>query len=467
MGQKAGAGAPADRRDRGAVLIIEDDPRVREVEQEILAKARFQVNGVGSAEEALGLVAHRSYEVILLDLDLPGLSGIDLLERFREICHDTPIVILTGDADLRTAVECIRRGAYDFLTKPVDLELLGVTIEKAAEHGEMASRLAAIESATGDPMGLGDLMGRGPRMKRVFNMIRRAAPHDSPVLILGESGSGKELAAREIHRLSSRSGAPLVTVSCANIQATLQESEFFGHEKGAFTGAEAPRRGLFEAADGGTIFLDEIAECAPSTQAALLRVLQEGEISRVGASRPMKVNVRVIAATNADLEQVTGSGQFRSDLYYRLSRVVIEMPPLRDRPEDIVMLAERLLTRACERLGRPPRQYSPRALEILLAHSWPGNVRELENLSEKVALFTDRAMVRPADLESLEGWNWAVPSRVEPLDEMERRHVHEVLNLTRWNFKQAAQLLGIPRSTLYRKVRKFALAPAPGTQPRI
>jgi DNA-binding NtrC family response regulator len=240
----------------------------------------------------------------------------------------------------------------------------------------------------------------------------------------------------------------------------VQESEFFGHEKGAFTDAIALRRGLFETASGGTIFLDEISECAPSTQAALLRVLQEGEIRRVGSSQSLKVDVRVIAATNVDLEKAAAAGTFRNDLYYRLSRVVIEMPPLRDRPEDILMLAERLLANVCEKLARPPRRYSPRALEMLLSYPWLGNVRELENLSEKVALFTDRTIVRPSDLQALDGWTWSVPAAVETLEDLEGRHIKYVLTLTDWNHKQAAHLLGIPRSTLYRKVRKHGLSPA-------
>jgi len=456
------AGASAGTRDRGTVLIVEDDPNIREVEEEILARSSFRSEGVGSAEEALLLVSHRSHEVILLDLTLKSaMSGLELLEKLHDICSDTPIVVVTGDTELRTAVQCIRRGAFDFLTKPLDPELLSVTVEKAAEHGEMASRLANLEQASGEAVGLGKLLGRGPRMKRVFAMIRRAAPHNSPVLILGESGCGKELAAREIHRLSPRAAAPLITVSLANVQASLQESEFFGHEKGAFTGADAARRGMFEEANGGTIFLDEVAECSPSTQAALLRVLQEGEIRRVGSNKPNKIDVRVIAATNANLEKFTASGQFRSDLFYRLGRVVIEMPPLRDRPEDIVMLAETLLARAGERLGRPDRRYSPRALQMLMAHRWPGNVREMENLSEKVALFTDRAIVRPADLQALDGWTWSSPSSVETLEAVERRHIQEVLGLTRQNYKQAANLLGIPRSTLYRKVRRLNLGEIP------
>ncbi|HZE89515.1 MAG TPA: sigma-54 dependent transcriptional regulator, partial [Verrucomicrobiae bacterium] len=307
-------------------------------------------------------------------------------------------------------------------------------------------------------------LGRSPSMKKIFMLIRRAAPHDSPVLILGESGCGKELAAREIHRLSSRSRGPLVPVSCANINRDIQESEFFGHERGAFTGADRKRIGLFETAAGGTIFLDEIAECAPATQAALLRVLQEGEIRPAGSSVPIKIDVRVIAATNVDLEKAAAAGTFRSDLYYRLSRLVIGMPPLRERPQDIVMLAERILEKTCERLRRPDRQYSPRALEMLLSYRWPGNVRELENLSEKVALFTPRPIVRPVDLQELDGWDWSKAATVATLDEMERRHIKEVLAMTEGNYKQAAILLGIPRSTLYRKVRRFDLAPAPGAR---
>jgi len=451
--------SPREAPNRGAVLVIEDDLNVREVEQEIIERAKFRAEGVASGEEALLLASKGPYDGILLDLHLPGpMDGLRLLEKLREISSYVPIIVVTGDSDLRTAIECMRKGAYDFLTKPLDPELLSVTVEKAVEHGEMMTRLTTLEQAIVEPTGLGNLIGRGLQMKRVFTLIKRSAPHDSPVLILGESGCGKELAAREIHRLSPRASRPLVTVSCANIQATLQESEFFGHEKGAFTGADVTRRGLFETAAGGTIFLDEISECGPTTQAALLRVLQEGEIRRVGSSQSMKVDVRVIAASNVDLEKAAAAGAFRSDLYYRLSRVVVEMPPLRGRPEDIIVLAETLLSRACEKLERPPRHYSPKAVEMLLAYPWPGNVRELENLSEKVALFTDRTIVRPADLHPLTGSSWSVPPEVETLDEMERRHIKAVLALTDWNYKQAAHLLGIPRSTLYRKVHRFGLS---------
>ncbi|MBI3448776.1 MAG: sigma-54-dependent Fis family transcriptional regulator [Acidobacteria bacterium] len=456
---------PADADpDRGAVLVVEDDAEIRDIEREILVRGGFRAECVGAADEALVLAAHRDYEAVLLDLHLPGaMEGLQLLEALQERGHGAPIVVVTGDSDLRTAIECIRRGAYDFLTKPLDPELLFVTVEKAAEHGAMAVRLAALEHALGEPAGLGALLGRSPAMKKVFMLIRRAAPHDSPVLILGESGCGKEVAAREIHRLSSRSRGPLVPVSCANISRDIQESEFFGHERGAFTGADRKRIGLFETAAGGTIFLDEIAECAPATQAALLRVLQEGEIRPAGSSVPLKVDVRVIAATNVDLEKAAAAGTFRSDLYYRLSRLVVEMPPLRERPEDIVVLAERILAETCERLKRPARQYSPRALEMLLSYPWPGNVRELQNLSEKVALFTPRPIVRPADLQDLDGWDWSQAATVATLDEMERRHIQDVLAKTEGNYKQAAILLAIPRSTLYRKVRRFQLGAAAET----
>jgi len=455
---KATPSFAADARERGNVLVIEDDPAVRDLEELILHEAGFSATGVGSAEEALSLTSRRSFEVILQDLHLPGMTGLDLLEKLREQCPDTPVVVVTGDTDLRTAIECMRRGAYDFLTKPIRTELLIVTVEKAMEHGDTLGRLATLERPIAEPAGLGQLLGRGSRMRRVFQLMRRVAPHDTPVLILGESGTGKELAAREIYRLSRRSSGPLVTISGANIQPTLQESEFFGHERGAFTGADSLKRGLFEEANGGTIFLDEIAECTPSCQASLLRVLQGGEIRRVGSSRTQKVDVRVIAATNADIEMLVRSGRFRDDLYYRLSRVVIAIPPLRERPEEIVMLAEHLLDRACERLGRPVRQYSPRALQMLVSHTWPGNVRELENLSEKVALFSDRTIVRPADLQSIEGLPGIVPAAVPTLDEVEKGHIQRVLDITGRNHKHAAHLLGVPRSTLYRKVRRFGLA---------
>ena len=440
--------------ERGRILAVDDDPGILEMEKDVLLTEGYVVETALSGKEAVQKVRALPFDLVLTDLKMPTMDGMDLLKEFVEVDPEMPVIILTGHGDISSAVESIKQGAYDYLTKPLHVQKLILTVEKALERRQLRANIDMLEKQIRGRDRLGALIGSCATMQQIFQKIDHVAPTNSTVLILGESGTGKEMVAKEMHRLSQRRDKPFVAISCSNLPPTLLDSELFGHEKGAFTGASVSKTGLFEAAQGGTIFLDEIGSTSVQTQAGLLRVLQEREVRRVGSTVSRKVDVRVMAATNLDLDRAMEDGTFRADLYYRLSSVVLTLSPLRERVEDIPLLASDFLLRVCEKLKKPARHLSPRSLELLTGYSWPGNVRELENVIEHAVIFSPREVIRPKDLARCVA-SLFQDEHPDTLDALEKRHIQAVLKRTSGNKVHAARILGIPRSSLYRKLKRI------------
>jgi len=445
----------------GTVLVVDDEESIRDSCRQILERAGYRVATAGEGNEALRSLQRTAPDLILLDLKMPGLDGVGFLRRIKDELPDLDVVVITGYSSVESAVECMRLGAYDYLPKPFDAESLRMVVGRAVEKRRLALENRALRRQLGRAEPAEALLGESAAMNRVRAMIDRVADTESTVLILGESGTGKELVARAIHRTSRRRDRPFIPVDCGAIVETLFESELFGHVRGSFTGAVASRSGRFEMAHGGTIFLDEIANIAPSIQSKLLRVIQEREITRVGATEPVRVDVRIVAATNQNLKSALADGRFREDLFYRLSVVVIEIPPLRERPEDVSILAEGLLGKLCERKLLAPKTLAPDAVRALEAHPWPGNVRELENTLERALVLARGATILPEDLRFTEAL-----SRPGGPDEMssdlrlaalEAEHIRKVLDLNSWRIGVSARALGIDRKTLWRKVKVYRL----------
>ncbi|RMG47295.1 MAG: sigma-54-dependent Fis family transcriptional regulator [Acidobacteria bacterium] len=439
------------RADPGRVLIVDDERGVREVTAHRLKALGHEVDDVGSLAQAAARVHARPYDVVLTDLMLADGTGIDLLEQVKADGLDVEVIIMTGRGGVEDAVRAIRRGAYDFITKPLDRTRLELVISKALEKRRLERDLARL--SRGERDGFGDLVGSSAPMQALYRVLEKAAESDSTVLLLGESGTGKEVAARAIHERSKRRGGPFVPVHCGALPRDLLESELFGHRRGAFTGADRDKRGLIAAADGGTLFLDELGTAPPALQVKLLRVLQEHCVRPLGGVEDVKVDVRVIAATNADLDAEIEAGRFRSDLYFRLATVVVRLPPLREHREDIPLMVGVLCDRIARRTGRAVR-LSPRAVERLMAYDWPGNVRELEHVIERAALLCDGPLIRARDLPLDPP---AVENRIPTLEELEREHIERVLKLCGGNKLKAARLLGIPRGNLYRRLQRYGI----------
>lgn len=413
------------------VLVVDDKEMMRDSVGSTLQRAGFSVVTADGAEGALGLIARRRPDAVVTDLRMPGASGLELLEKIREIDDDVPVVIMTAYADVNSAVQAIKLGAFDYVTKPFEGDELIIAIKRAISHARLL-RENAVLRASGEPAdepavdagvlpglrGLERLIGASPAMRRVKEQVRAVAESQGTVLVYGESGTGKEVVARAIHELSPRAAGPFLPVNCAALSESLLESELFGHEKGAFTGAERLRKGRFELADGGTLLLDEVSEVGPQVQAKLLRVLQERMFERVGSSMPIGVDVRVIATSNRDLPKSVARGDFRQDLFFRLNVLPVHLPPLRDRSEDVPALAAHFIGQICRREGRPDMSMDAAALELLQAYSWPGNVRELQNICERaVVLSAATASSGGGDLvrrELIEPWLLAgTPGGVE------------------------------------------------------
>jgi DNA-binding NtrC family response regulator len=426
--------------------------------------SRFQRQGMAvtdaaSGEAAVAKAEHTIFDVALLDLHLPGITGIDVLTRLKELQPEMEALLLTAHGSIDTAIQAMKRGAYDYLTKPFHLPELEVHIQKAVEKVRLARRDRQWVQQLEYESPRYRIVGSSPAIGRVVQMIERVAPTDATVLIRGASGTGKELVARALHQNSARRERPLVTINCAALQETLLESELFGHEKGAFTGAVQAKAGLVEVAEGGTLFIDEIAEMAPGLQAKLLRVLENGNYRRVGSTQEAHADVRVVAATNKPLEEELKAGRFREDLFYRLNVVSIDLPALRDRRDDIKELVEHFLT--TRPIGASRSRIQADALEALVRHQWPGNVRELANVLERAQILAEDHLITLDDLpESLV--SAALPEGPEGGDpmhlrEIERRHVRDVLQREKGNKVHAAKVLGISRRALYRLIEKYRL----------
>jgi DNA-binding NtrC family response regulator len=442
------------------LLIVDDDEDLRQILVRRFRQQGLQVTEAASAEEALPLADAERFDVALLDLHLPGASGIDLLERLKAIQPDLEAIVLTAHGSIDTAIQAMKRGAYDYLTKPFQLTDLEIHLRKAHEKSQLRRRQWQLTEQLRYESPRYRLVGSGPAMRKVVQLIEKVAPTEATVLVRGASGTGKELVARAIHLNSARREQPLVTINCAALQETLLESELFGHEKGAFTGAVAAKAGLFEVAEGGTLFVDEVAEMAPGLQAKLLRVLEDGHYRRVGATRERLANVRVVAATNKPLEEEQKAGRFREDLYYRLNVVSISLPVLRERSEDIPELIEHFLT--TRQIGPVRTHVDAEALALLTRYDWPGNVRELANVLERAQILAEDHLITSDDLpEALTslapGGGADAPGDPRCLREIEKRHVEEVLRQEKGNKVQAARVLGISRRALYRLIEKYHL----------
>jgi DNA-binding NtrC family response regulator len=441
------------------VLVVDDDTDVRALLAAVLSRDRFLVTEAASGSEAMAHLSREEFDVALVDIKLPDHSGLDILRWARGSEIDTELIVLTGYADVETAVEAMRLGAYDFVGKPwKNAELLEI-VAKAAEKKALRRENSALKEMITRRDGLPMIVGQSSEIRDVLSVIARVAVSDSPVLIHGESGTGKELIARSIHLQSRRAARSFVSVNCGALPDTLLETELFGHKKGAFSGAIASRVGLFEAANGGTLFLDEIGEMSPAMQVRLLRALDSGEVRRVGEERAFHVDVRVVAATSKELQREAGEGRFRWDLYYRVSTVVVEVPALRRRGGDLPMLVEHFLT-PFTRAGKALR-FSRDAMERLVAYDWPGNIRELRNLIERLQILREGQEIRAADLPPELGRAAPVPI-AEPavltsLADVERRHVERVLAATGWNKAKAARVLEVDIKTLNKKIRDYSL----------
>jgi DNA-binding NtrC family response regulator len=441
------------------LLIVDDDDELRDTMSRWFQRRGMSVTAAANGEEALEQAAQQRWDVALLDLHMPGMTGIDLLQKLKAEQPEIEGILLTAHGSIETAIEAMKHGAYDYLTKPFHLPDLEVHLEKAYEKVRLARRERQWIDQLRYESSRYRLVGSSPAMQRVVQLIQKVAPTEATVLIRGSSGTGKELVARALHYNSPRQNRPLVTLNCAALQETLLESELFGHEKGAFTGAVQTKQGLIEVAEGGTLFIDEIAEMGPGLQAKLLRVLEDGHYRRVGSTKEGHADVRVIAATNKPLEDEQKAGRFREDLFYRLNVVTIPLPTLRERRSDIPELVEHFLT--TRQLGPTPYRVEPDAMRALAGHDWPGNVRELANVLERAQILAENHLITLDDLpENLAETALASsPSGGDPrhLREVERRHVQEVLHDLKGNKVQAAKALGISRRALYRLIAKYHL----------
>ncbi len=443
------------------VLLVDDDDAFRTVMGRELARAGFDILTAATGGEALRVAVERQPLVVVLDLNLPDVTGLQVLERLRAVCPSTEVLMLTGQGSIDAAIQSIRSGAFDYVAKPCPLDELEVRIQRALERHSLTRRATLLERGL-TPPDLGHaFVGRSPRFVEVLDLIGRVAPSDAAVLITGETGSGKEIAAKLLHARSHRREKPFVVVECAGLQESLLQSELFGHERGAFTGADRAKPGLFEVAHGGTIFLDEIGEVSASTQVKLLRVLDASAFRRVGGTAEIAVDVRLLAATNRDLQAMVRQGQFREDLFYRLSTIALHLPPLRERTGDVELLARHFVAQLNERHGGS-RELGAAALDVLRRHAWPGNVRELKHAIEAALLVCDGDEVRPEHLPASVRRQPDAPSAGGPLatlDALEREHVRRVLDAVQNHRGQAAKVLGISERSLYRKLRDYGWLP--------
>ena len=444
-----------------SVLLIDDDVAFRHVMAGELKRLNFDVSAAGSGEEGLKRIAEQEPDIVLLDLQMPGISGLDTLKAIRESNPGVEVIMLTGHGSIDTAIESIRAGAFDYVVKPCPLDELEVRIQRAIERQSLRRRTSILERGLTPPDLGSSFVGDSPEFRHLLHLIDRVAPTDSTVLVTGETGSGKEMVSKLIHTRSLRRGRPFVVVECAALQETLLQSELFGHERGAFTGADRAKAGLFEVANGGTIFLDEIGEVSQTTQVKLLRVLDTSTFRHVGGTSEIHVDVRVLAATNRDLPAMVRQGLFREDLYYRLSTIAIEIPALRKRLPDIDLLADYFVERLNERFGFRKR-LSATASGVLRRHDWPGNVRELLHAIESAMIVCEGAQIQPEHLPN------SIRAAVAPhtpagdgplptLDALERAHIESALRATDGHRGSAAKMLGISERNLYRKLRQYGL----------
>ncbi|HDZ91473.1 MAG: sigma-54-dependent Fis family transcriptional regulator [Deltaproteobacteria bacterium] len=438
------------------ILVVDDEEAMRESLNDWLKEDGYEVGLAAGGQEAIDMVRDDPWEIILLDLKMPGMDGLETLKHLKEVRPEAEILMMTAYATVDTAVQAMKEGAFDYLVKPFDPDEIEILIKKIVKHKELVLENILLRKQLEKRDQFDEIIGKSDAMQRIFEMIRKVAPTDSTVLITGESGTGKELIAQAIHGNSGRCYMPLITVNCGALPESLLESELFGYEKGAFTGAEHTRRGRFEMAHGGTLFLDEIGDISLKTQVDLLRVLQQKELTRLGSEESIKVDVRILAATNRDLERAIAENRFRKDLFYRLNVISIHVPPLRERKEDIPLLARASVRKCCLELNRDEVRIAPSAMKLLVEYDWPGNVRELENVIERALVIGGEREIVAADLP-FKGRESMVEKLPKSLRAMEKIHIKRVLEDADWNISRAARDLGIDRQTLYNKIERYGI----------
>jgi two-component system nitrogen regulation response regulator NtrX len=460
------------------ILVIDDEAAIRDSLRMILEYEDYLFSGAASGQEAIAAVQRERPDLVLLDIKMPGMDGMEVLRKLHALDETLPVVMISGHGTTATAVEAIRSGAVDFLDKPLSSERVIVTLQNALRQSELRSENRELKLAMESKY---EIVGQSPALQKVLDSVRRAAPTNATVLLLGESGVGKELVARTIHRNSTRAGQRFIQVNCAAIPEELIESELFGHEKGSFTGATEKQIGKFEQADRGTIFLDEVGDMSPKTQAKVLRVLQEQEVERLGSARTIKVDVRVIAATNKKLEEAVERGEFREDLYFRLNVIPIVVPPLRERREDIPSLVQHFTRRMAEEHNVKPKRFDGQAMDALRQYRWRGNIRELRNTIERVMIMTPDDVVRmddlpvevrrgdsarPAESAAAGGADVSSPEPLPPAgagtlrefkDASERAYLVQKLRENNWNISKTAEIIDTPRSNLYKKLEQYGI----------
>ncbi|MDD5087190.1 MAG: sigma-54 dependent transcriptional regulator [bacterium] len=445
------------------ILIVDDERSMGEFLTLLLSKDGYRTRATLSGADALRLLEEEPYHLLITDLRMPEMSGLELVAEVRKRYHDLGVIVITAFASLESAVEALRLGAADYVTKPFQVDEIRTVVTKVLDNQALRKENRRLKAKLAEEGGTPRIIGASRQTRELMELIERVAPCDSTILITGESGTGKEVVAQVIHQLSDRASGEFVTVNCGALPDTLLESELFGHTRGSFTGAVKDKDGLFKVANGGTLFLDEIGDMSASLQVKLLRALQEREVLPLGATRPEKIDVRVIAATNSNLERKQQTGEFRSDLYYRLSVIPIHVAPLRERREDILDLTQHFLERMCRRHGIPVKSLTDEARKLFMNFGWPGNVRELENTIERAVILTEGeqigASALPGKIRSAETGGLPLPDEgpLATLEDVEKHHLLRVLEETNWQKKKASEILGIDPSTIYRKLQRYGI----------
>jgi len=443
------------------ILVVDDEESMCRFMQIMLSREGYDVQAEPSSKHALDKIKKEGFDLVIADLMMPELSGLELLIEGKKERPETQFMVMTAFASVDTAIEALKNGAVDYITKPFKIDEIKIAIRKFLDQKRLKQENVSLKEQILKESSFDSFLGQSPLVAKMKEMAAKVAVTDSTILIRGESGTGKDLIAHAVHSHSRRLGGPFIAINCAALPETLLESELFGHTRGSFTGAVKDKDGLFKAADGGTLFLDEIGETSPTIQVKLLRALEERQITPVGATKPIPTDVRLLAATNADLEEMVKAGRFRADLYYRLNVITIFLPSLRERLDDLPDLARHFLDRACARLNLASKTLSPAALELLHHYRWPGNVRELQNVLERAALLSrgstleqkdfPEKLTEPAEVVPVGGPAPASPT----LESIEKAYIYWVLNQTDWNKSRTAEILGIDNSTLYRKINKY------------
>ncbi|HSK77598.1 MAG TPA: sigma-54 dependent transcriptional regulator [Thermoanaerobaculia bacterium] len=441
------------------ILVVDDEFSVRDSLEHWFRRDGYRAGSAKDAEEALERLDGERWDVVVIDMKMPGMDGLELQRRIRARDPEIVTILFTAFGSIESAVTALKEGAFDYVNKPIDPDELSHVVRRALDQRRLRSENVALKAKLEELSGVPRIVGESPEIRKVLELVAMVAPTEATVLIRGESGTGKELIAQALHSGSRRRYSPIVPVNCGALPDTLLESELFGHERGAFTGAQYRRKGRFEMADGGTLFLDEVGTLNPKTQVDLLRVLESKEVTRLGAGKPIKVDFRLICATNQDLEQLVADGTFREDLYYRINVVTVHLPSLRERREDLPLLARHFLEKYSLQMNRPFRDFSPEALDLLIRHTWPGNIRELANAVERALVVGKPPLVRPEDLPlGLAPGRCGTAAAGETLADVEKAHIRTILERAGWNISRAARILDIDRVTLYSKIRKFELA---------